>query len=166
MNIFMIHNDPHAIARHYPDIHLRKMMIEYVQLLSNAWEPDKAVYKRTHYNHPSSKWARDSRQNYEWLYSLVHSMGAEYFNRFGKRHLSEIKLRELPYHAPHLEYKNLTPPPQVMPDEYKEEDSVIAYRRYYAYKLKDFRKRGMCKFTNRKETYEKIYTAFNTIRRC
>lgn len=169
MNIFALDIDPHAIARHYPDIHLRKMMVEYVQLLSNVWPEDKAVYKRTHYNHPCSKWVRESRQNYEWLYSLVHSMGWEYFNRFSKRHFSCIKLRELPYNAPHLPAIELTAWPQVMPIEHKQysikifsnfmglgdiyrhsiEDSIFAYRRYYAAKLRDFRQRGICKFTNR-----------------
>ena len=147
MNIFALDENPHAIARHYPDIHLRKMLVEYVQLLSNAWPANLSVYKRTHYNHPCSKWARTSRMNYEWLYSLVQSMGYEYLNRFNKSHLSWVKVRQLPRFAPHLPSQGLTSWPQVMPIEFQGEDAIKAYRKYYASKIRGFRLRGICKKT-------------------
>jgi hypothetical protein len=153
MNIFVLHSDPHAIARHYCDIHLRKMMVEHVQLLCSAMPEDIAPYKRTHYNHPCSKWVRASASNWEWLNSLTWSMGHEYFNRFGKRHKSSITRESISSWNPfeHLPYIGLTPWAMAMPDEYKlgyydgdECDLVIAsYRRYYAAKLRDFRNRGL-----------------------
>lgn len=165
MNIFVLSADPHDIARHYCEIHLRKMMVEYVQLLSNALPEHLVTYKRTHYNHPCSKWARESAANWEWLNSLVWSMGWEYFNRFSKRHKSceeRAKLTRINIYD-YLPHKELTPWPQVMPDEFKPKstcitfmmegkeykdtwnklDIVDSYRRYYAAKLRDFRKRGL-----------------------
>jgi hypothetical protein len=39
MNIFVLHEDACGIARHYCDLHLRKMMVEHVQLLCSAHGP-------------------------------------------------------------------------------------------------------------------------------
>lgn len=171
MNIFVLSLDVAQIPKHYCDLHLRKMMIEYVQLLSNTWPESVAPYKRTHYNHPCSKWVRESRANYIWLYQLVNEMDKEYQKRFNKQHLSASKLKLLRWENAHLPNVDLTPWPQCMPKEFKVfhlseccnyefiknrlpilEDSpyyntIHAYRRYYADKLKQFRKRGICKFT-------------------
>lgn len=179
MNIFVLHEDACGIARHYCDIHLRKMMVEYVQLLCNAMPEHLAPYKRTHYNHPCSKWVRESAQNWEWLNTLVWSMGWQYFNRFSVKHRSSIVREQIcswnPYN--HLPNIKQTPWPQVMPEEFKCDwhlcpdwdymeiyrdsaessgctcnpefsNAVYAYRRYYAYKLRDFRKRKICVKTN------------------
>lgn len=149
MNIFVLHEDPHAIASHYCDVHLRKMMVEYVQLMCNALPEHLVPYKRTHYNHPCSKWVRESAANYEWLNSLVWSMSGEYQERFSKRHKS-CEVREYLSginHYKYLPHKGLTPWPQVMPDEFKGSSPVACYRAYYAAKLRDFRKRNICKFT-------------------
>ena len=103
MNIFYLDNDPDACAEQHCDKHVVKMCIEYAQLLStahrvidgNEWEGrtvngrrvkryfledplmNENVYKACHVNHPSAKWVRDSRENYNWLYdmwmlSLIH----------------------------------------------------------------------------------------------
>jgi hypothetical protein len=179
MNIFVLDEDPHAIARHYCDLHLRKMMIEYVQMMCTAYRmsvgnkhiiegrkngvwllpgetyafddnnkliTSSNLYLNTHENHPCNKWVRESASNFEWLNGLVWSMGHEYFNRFGKRHTSCIireKLRGMRNPHNYLPCIGLTPWQQVMPDEYKSENTVSAYRRYYAAKLKDFKKRGL-----------------------
>lgn len=140
MNIFVLDRDPHAIARHYCDVHLRKMIVEHVQLLSNALPEHLVEYKRTHYNHPCSKWVRESARNWEWLNALTWSMGWEYFNRFGKRHKSSEARERLTRHNPYnyLPHKDLTEWPQVMPDELRCDDTVKAYRAYYGDKLNDF----------------------------
>lgn len=145
MNIFVLDGDPCNIAKHYCDIHLRKMMVEHVQLLCSAMPENLAPYKRTHYNHPCNKWVRESASNWEWLNTLTRSMGREYFNRFSKRHKSCITREGISSWNPykHLPCIGLTPWPQVMPDEFKQEDTIKAYRKYYAAKLKDFRKRGL-----------------------
>lgn len=145
MNIFVLDADPHAIAKHYCDIHLRKMMVEYVQLLCNAMPEHLAPYKRTHYNHPCSKWVRESASNWEWLNSLTWSMGGEYFDRFSKRHKSCVIREDISSWNPydHLPCIGITSWPQVMPQEFRGDDTIAAYRRYYASKLRDFRHRGL-----------------------
>lgn len=153
MNIFVLDEDPHAIAKHYCDIHLRKMLIEAVQLLCNAMPENQAPYKRTHYNHPCSKWTRESASNWEWLNSLAWSMGQEYFKRFSKRHKSDIIREQISSWNVHtnLPCIGLTLWPQVMPEKYKsvQNNTVKVYRQYYAAKLKEFRQRNICLFTKR-----------------
>ena len=148
MNIFVLNKNPTLIAKHYCDIHLRKMLVEHVQLLCNAMPEAAAPYKRTHYNHPCSKWARASAQNWAWLSWLTQRMGIEYYARFNKYHKSSLVLGVLLrtfdplVHLP--DTGGVTPWPQVMPDEFKvEQDPVAAYRRYYAAKLRSFRARGL-----------------------
>ncbi len=147
MNIFVLDTDPHGIARHYCDIHLRKMMVEHVQLMCNAMPEHLSPYKRTHYNHPCSKWVRESASNWDWLNSLTWSMSWEYFDRFSKRHKSGIVREHISgWNAyAHLPCIGLTPFAQCMPDEFKCDDAVKAYRQYYAAKLRDFRKRKLIK---------------------
>jgi len=145
MNIFILNSDPHAIAKHYCDIHLRKMLVEHVQLMCNALPEHLAPYKRTHYTHPCSAWVRASASNWEWLNSLTWSMGWEYINRFGKRHKSCVIREQISgwdAHQ-HLPCIGITAFPLVMPEAFKCDDPIMSYRRYYAAKLRDFRKRGL-----------------------
>ena len=95
MNIFYVHEDAATCAQQHVDKHVVKMILEYAQLLSTAhrvldgqeteglspsgrkqkiWklpdERDDVLYKATHMNHPSAKWARHSVHNYMWLFKL------------------------------------------------------------------------------------------------
>ena len=148
MNIFVLNSNPYKIPKHYCDKHVVKMILETAQLLCSAHEQGTAPYKRTHYNHPCSIWARASLNNYRWLCSLGIALGDEYYRRYKKFHKSLEVINWCIDNVPQeLESTGLTPFVQCMPDEYKDEKSVLAYRKYYASKLKDFRARGICKFT-------------------
>ena len=96
MNIFYLHNDTKLCAEQHVDKHVVKMIVEYAQLLSTAHRMidgeeyigksktgrkvkryrmtnpnlDKTVYLAVHYHHPSAVWARETKSQYEWLYSL------------------------------------------------------------------------------------------------
>jgi hypothetical protein len=48
-----------------------------------------APYKKTHFNHPSNKWARESLSNYVWLCDLGMELCKEYTHRYGKRHKTQ-----------------------------------------------------------------------------
>ena len=157
MNIFVLDKDPWKIPKHYCDLHLNKMMVEYAQLLSNALPKGASPYKRTHYNHPCSIWVRSDDNNYNWLYSLIFYMQEEYKKRFGREHKSGKVALDLPMHL-HATNTFPSPWPQCMPEEFKVatdnmsyfreiEAVVFAYRRYYAHKLRDFRKRGIYRYT-------------------
>ena len=138
MNIFYIDKDPKLCAQYHNDKHVVKMILEYAQLMCTAHreldsEVDDILYKSTHKNHPSAVWVRESAYNYYWLYQLWTNLCDEYTHRYGKKHLTDTKLRKLLRHPPHHAPLNspFTQPPQAMPDDVKEEDSIMAYRNYY-----------------------------------
>ena len=137
MNIFYLDRDPKLAAICLYNKHVVKMILESAQMLCTAHhvimgDDADVPYKTTHKNHPSTIWARQSAQNYAWLYHHMIALGEEYYVRYGKKHLSitkcEDKLAKLPGGI--LE-TGFTQPPQCMPDEYKDECSIQAYWNYY-----------------------------------
>lgn len=137
MNIFYLSRDVTECARYHCDKHVVKMILEYAQLLSTAHrvlDGDFAAsrlgcYKATHVNHPSAVWVRASRDHYDWLVSLFDALCREYTHRYGKHHKCESMhgLLNVPENIPEAGW---TDPPQCMPDEYKQDDTVQAYRDY------------------------------------
>jgi hypothetical protein len=137
VNIFYLDSDPVNAAQMSCDKHVVKMILESAQMLSTAHrELDDDVpddfYKSTHKNHPSTIWARSNASNYSWLYEHFIALCDEYTHRYGKTHLSDKKFRDsLGWLPANIESGDLTAPPQCMPDEYKCDDTVTAYRNYY-----------------------------------
>ena len=142
MNIFYLHPDPLTAAEMHCDKHCVKMILETAQMLCTAHrtldgdeKADKlGMYKTVHLNHPSTKWIRGSRLQYEWAFHLFKFLCEEYHYRFKKIHKTEAKLREA-LRTPPLaitDDSTYTQPPQCMPDQYKVlDDAVQAYRNYY-----------------------------------
>ena len=116
-------------------------------------------YKSTHVDHPSAVWVRQSRYHYQYLVRLYDALCLEYRNRYDKVHETEGRF-DSPFD---VEFKwgyfsnsiwNVSPPPpihrysghkgkfeeppQCMPDEYKHEDTVTAYRNFYKYDKSKF----------------------------
>lgn len=161
MNIFYLHNDPKICAQHHVDKHVVKMIVEYAQLLSTAhriidgkesialsksgrkqkvWslsdEREEAIYKATHINHPSAKWARHNAANYHWLAQLWVACLEEYTYRYGKVHSCDRLVEFLTVAPYNIEVGEFSPPWRAMPDEYKvardvEDYTVKSYRAYY-----------------------------------
>jgi hypothetical protein len=156
INIFYLHNDPVKCAEMHVDRHVVKMIIEYAQLLSTAhrvldgeevigvsktgrkakrWQlldkREDTVYKATHINHPSAVWARQSKQNYQWLYSLWIACLQEYTYRYGKVHSCNRLVDSLCHCPSNLKEGAFSPPTPAMPDEFKVSDIVQSYRNYY-----------------------------------
>jgi hypothetical protein len=90
-----------------------------------------APYKRAHYNHPSTKWTRESIQHYRWLVAHGLEICNEFVKRYGKRHKTQDVLEWCRDNEPNIPDNGFTPPPQCMPDEYKNSDAIKAYRRFY-----------------------------------
>ena len=95
MNIFYLSNDPEKAAKMMYNKHVVKMILETAQLLCTAHivhEGNNAnvPYKATHKNHPSAIWARQSADNYEWLY---FHMLAHCFYQIAERDLILYHLR-------------------------------------------------------------------------
>lgn len=157
MNIFYLHEDPTTCAQHHVDKHVVKMILEYAQLLSTAhrvldgkeatalsksgrkqkvWaledDRDSVLYKATHINHPSAKWARHTASNYDWLYSLWVECLIEYTHRYGKIHSCQRLAETLLCHPNKIEVGEFTAPWRAMPDEFKVDgDTLQSYRNYY-----------------------------------
>jgi hypothetical protein len=87
-------------------------------------------YLPTHPNHPCAIWARTSEPNYEWLWALGQELCSEYTYRYGKYHASQAEMINLPV-LENMQGTELTVRPQSMPEEYKQDDVVEAYRLYY-----------------------------------
>jgi len=82
-------------------------------------------------NHPCTIWARESSSNYSWLYRHFLALGSEYEYRYGRKHASVVKLEESLSKMPdNITHTSMTPLAQAMPEEYKNEDAIIAYRDY------------------------------------
>ncbi len=136
MNIFFLNRDPVQAARDHCDKHVPKMILESAQLLATAlWENGiQAPYKPTHKNHPSSLWVRESNDNFIWLYTMAITLCSEYRLRFGKTHKTEtvlLTLWKLWVNEKPFGNNGLTPFPQVVPQAYKQENPVSAYRELY-----------------------------------
>jgi len=155
MNIFILSENIDRCAEYHVDKHVVKMCLESAQLLCTAhwivkyigYAPRKLnrqemitlrsredrdfPYLPNHYNHPCSIWVRQSLDNYEWLYCLALALNDEYGYRYGGKSHKSIKEVVLKLPDIDLPRKGLTPFAQAMPDEYKNEDAVVAYRKYY-----------------------------------
>jgi len=161
MNIFYLSEDPVEAAQMMVDRHVVKMILETAQILSTThrildgkeviginsksgrkqttWElPDdrnNLFYNSTHMNHPSTVWARQNVENYDWLYRHFVAIGREYSYRYGKQHLSITKLRDTLSSAPNnMRLGQMTKIPSCMDEKYIiSDDPVLNYRNYYKY---------------------------------
>lgn len=146
MNIFILDNDPKLAAQYHGDKHVVKMITESAQMLCAVLQLNgqPAPYRLTHANHPCTVWARASRSNWVWLRDFSLHLNDEYNHRYGmhKQHKAGEVIKGLP--IPTIPDIGLTPFAQAMPDEYKNDDAVIAYRTYY---IKD--KQHLLQYKNR-----------------
>lgn len=145
MNIFVLDLNPKEAARQMADQHIRKMALESAQLLCGAFEEGVAPYKRSHYNHPCAKWARATRQNYEWLIEHGFEICEEFVRRFHPTadvyHSSEevIEWCYDNYLKLHLPSVGLTNFAQAMPSQFWRQSPTAAYREYYRTNKREFK---------------------------
>lgn len=159
MNIFYIDSSPELCAKWSVDKHCVKMILEAAQLLSTAhrlidgveytgktktgrnvkrWllpdDRETLLYSATHVNHPCAVWARQSNNNYHWLWCYLYEHCKEYTRRYGKKHKIEedgllTELRTPPHNIP---IAHRTEPPSAMDAKYIISENTIAnYRNYY-----------------------------------
>ena len=143
MNIFILDTDPTTAARMHCDKHVPKMCVEATQMMASALRRHGATdeqmpltkagkpYKGGYAHHPCTVWAGESRINFLWLGLHAIALCDEYTQRFGKEHACNRPiLRMMKLHRV-IPNSGLTPFAQAMPDEYRDDDAVKAYRRYY-----------------------------------
>lgn len=150
MNIFYLDENATKCAQAHYDKHVVKMVLETAQILSTVYhvyddQPTYRIYKPTHINHPSVKWACESASNWNWLRQLGLALGEEYTHRYGKVHKSKLVIAKMktPVGMPSTDF---TPPPMVMDHEYKTDDVVLSYRWMYT-----TQKSNLKQYTNRCE---------------
>lgn len=133
MNIFVLDENPELAAKYHTDKHVIKMILESAQMMSTAvrWSGIDAGYKVAHLNHPCTIWVRKSLTNWRWLGSLAYYLNQEFIFRFDKtaNHKSYDMITSLPW--PNIPEIGLTPFAQAMPDIYRNDNAVTAYRNYY-----------------------------------
>lgn len=145
MNLFILSLIQSEIARYMMDKHVSKILLEAVQMLCSAkriLDPDdevnERIYKLAHKNHPVTIWCRTSQENFIWTLDLIEELHKEWKYRYGhpetkmhKSYIMSLVLRENIPSKDKFEKQGLTPFALAMPDEYKCEDAVEAYRNYY-----------------------------------
>jgi hypothetical protein len=144
MNIFVLDRSAREAARMHCDKHIPKMCVEAAQMMASALRRHGATdqqmpltksgtpYKGGYAHHPCTVWTGDTRSNYFWLAQYGDELCREYSKRFGKVHACHDPIRRMcgmlyaliPPGDP-------TPFAQAMPDEYRNDDPVVAYRAYY-----------------------------------
>jgi hypothetical protein len=82
-------------------------------------------------------------ENFTWLEGLGNALSAEYIIRTNKIHACDRVLDWVANNTPNLPETGLTEWPQVMPDEFKSDNTIDSYKTYYAYKLEDFKNRKL-----------------------
>jgi len=108
MNLFLLHSNVEESVKMYADVHVRKIMIEALQMLSiacaynggyihdtvdphgkrtyNVFKQMPGVYKYTksQASHPVTVWVRANKANAWYTYFYIRALAAEYQHRFGK----------------------------------------------------------------------------------
>jgi hypothetical protein len=125
------------------------MILESAQLLSTTcklYDIDYG-YKSTHAKHPCTLWLLESFQNILWLREMSLHLCDEYTLRYDKEYKSKSIIQDLPLTELYSVYKRLGKPlddmtsfKQAMPDVYKDDDAVVAYRNYYLGAKRSFAK--------------------------
>ena len=146
MNIFAIESDASgnidwiASAKSQDNYRVVKMILESVQMLCTALNLQHGYqispYKNAHAKHPSTLWVRKSSANFELLIEHTLAMLDEYTERFGKTHKCAAVLEKvIDIYDPSLfTMHEETPLPLCMPEEFKSNNIVESYRRFYASK--------------------------------
>ena len=159
MNIFKTNEDPRIAAQEHCDKHVVKMCVEYAQLLSTAHRMidgemyyslsknnrrirrykhpnkrlDENLMKACHFNHPSNVWARETKGNYIWLYTLLDYSLQEYTERYNKIHGVQWRMPFLIRPPKKINQSmKVTELPQAMPEYCKiPGNPIAAYKNYY-----------------------------------
>ncbi|SPQ99269.1 unnamed protein product (mitochondrion) [Plasmodiophora brassicae] len=142
MNLFILSACPRQCAQWMFDVHIVKIITEAIQMLCVAKrmrDPEadhSGLYGASHVNHPVTIWVRESAENYRWTMALCDAMHDEWKYRFdheeSRVHGAYQKMLLLdPPRDEAFPQRSLTKFAQAMPEEYRCDDSIEAYHRYY-----------------------------------
>lgn len=135
MNIFVLSKNIKKYAKYHSDKHVVKMILEYSQILSTLCRLSgiDVGYKQIHIRPSLCYLGRGvSKSNWLcWLKKLNYALHEEYKYRYGKDkiHKAYFVSENLP--IPILPKLGMTSFAQAMPERYKNDNAVTAYRDYY-----------------------------------
>tara|TARA_R100000231_G_C5248494_1_gene141984 strand:- start:57 stop:569 length:513 start_codon:yes stop_codon:yes gene_type:complete len=147
MNIFVLDADPEKAAQAMDCVRVPKMVTESAQMMASALlrhgTPSSVMpytmsgtrYKGGYHRHPCTVWAGDTRMNFMWLATHALALCKEYEQRFIKEHACRQPILHMIEWMDNIPEGDYTPFAQAMPDEFKQEDAVQAYRAYYHSKI-------------------------------
>ena len=162
MNIFSLDESPVTSAEMMCDKHIPKMIVEAGQMLSTAhrmldgytekrpsvsgkrmvnyWvhpnpNMEEVLYKAVHHKHPSTVWTMESKDNYLWHYNHFLALCSEFLVRFGKKHMTYDKLKDIlsnpPNNIPDIGLTEFAQAMSHYPECKVEGNPIQAYRNYY-----------------------------------
>jgi len=150
MNLFWLHAEPGQAAQLNSDSHLvatiREGALMIHAALANHVPEEEApddwynVWNPQNLNNPLAEWMAHSRRNFVKGFQMVRALNREYVIRDRKQEPNRENHGSWNRTYPLWKWRNripkgeLTPPPQLMPEEYQSDDPwmyVGAYRRYY-----------------------------------
>jgi hypothetical protein len=151
MNIFALDQCFEKSARLQNNKHSYRMPLESMGMLMFAFPDGAAPYsnshKHRHYFHPASKWARETRENFEWLLNHFEVQLDEYKIRYKRNHDSGQYLDWIKANYRSISFSNsgLTPFARCFSSfkeqlEREEPDTVKAYQKFYILDKIDFAK--------------------------
>lgn len=143
MNIFVLDNDPVKAAQAMDCVRVPKMVTESAQMMASALRRHGAPkermpltkagnpYRGGYPHHPCTIFTGDTRTNFLWLATHALALCREYEQRFLKEHACKQPIIHMIEWIEYIPEGDLTPFAQAMPDEYKDDNAVKAYRAYY-----------------------------------
>ena len=137
---------------HPKRVHFMARETERTELWARIMEtyPRETFYKKTHWNHPCSRWTRVSQQNFEWVMFLAYYLCAEWKKRceVGTKGFKNATRKEMALvqwmvqNPPNLVQNGLRKLPSPSDDAairilWEDNGVVDAYRGYYRHHKKD-----------------------------
>jgi len=150
VNIFFLDEDIQKNVESYCNTHTISQIKELVQILGTALDIHgyPSPVAPTHHNHPCVVYVSESIDNFKYVHALGKALAKEYTYRYNKEHAYEKYLNDMIF--PKLRKIGFTEPPQVVSEEFKGDNTIIAYRKYYVYD-KLSQKGWRWEYKNRKE---------------
>ena len=149
MNIFVLDLNPRKAAEMHCDKHVVKMHVEGIQMLVSVMQryginhkvytKRGTLHKGGYANHPCTRWAGDTYENFQWLVKYTAALCEEHTKRYGTVPHSSLQISDivddseklLRVMLSHEVAEGLTPFAQAMPDEFRSVCPVSSYQRYY-----------------------------------
>ena len=148
MNVFYTNACPVEAALDHNKRHQVKMVLEYCQLLSTAHvvlDGTQTEYKKTHENHPSAIWIRQSNEHYVWVWKCAMHLCSLYTESTGKIHATQRVLESLSNPPKAIPLRKFSEPPVAAPDAFKAiaifQSATVAYQKYLVSKFDEWKQR-------------------------